>query len=559
MIYWKLTEDKQTSLESILYEYNISHEQFLDAMAISANTFRTYNNKKNNYSAENVPLSFISKLCTTYNKTIDELIEFSEEYSNLKFESIQDYCSDITKIRNSYIDAFAFIESNSKEGMKEFSEYISKTIRKPLLTFIGTKESDKTQFLKKLFSIDKINGNNLEYFISRKDLPDSLKTFNRVGFKLRKDEVFNIFALDCKEYLDTLTIIYEPSYDFSDEYIFVNVSDCDFLKNCVVLSLPDLKYRMHEKSNESRKIHFLDNDTILQFLKYERKSDLVICFEIISNFFSVERTPLFQYLCKRLQNKKNTLFIASKAELYPLSSDITLADRIKTDGNLDYLKNKRSPQKTEDQTTRFYRGPYSFDFTNEDLDKILNAMQSLYSDFRNSDSLFDAFSSFFKEYSEEFMDTPSSIMPKEKPEIMKLLQNMMKEEQDNQDYTINKFNEDNSDEIRNELKNLLDINKLLELTDKPEIKDIREMLELIQKTVDIYEKKLDRIPLLSQNISVVQLILHNILIPYFLLEGSFKAGNTTTWITKMKQEIGKFADSPDCTRFIQFITLSNKE
>lgn len=557
MIHWKMSDDKTSPLEFILSDYNISNEQFLDTMGISANTLRSYNNKKNNYSAENVPLGFINKVCSTFNKTIDQLIEFTEDYTGMKYEGIPEYCSDITTIRKSYIEAFTFIENNSTQGMKEFSKHVFNTIRKPFLTFIGTKESDKTQFLRKLFANDRLNGNNLEYFISRDDVPDSLKTYNRVGFKLKKDETLDIFALDSREYFESLTAIYEPSYDedFSGEYAFVNILDSDFLKNCIVLSIPDLKYRTHEKSNESREMHFLDNDTALQFLRHERKSDLVVCFETISNFFTVERTPIFQYLCKRLEDNNDTLFIASKADLYPLPPDTNLASKIKKDGDLSFLEDKISPKNTEVQA-RFYKGPFSFDFTYVDMKKTLEAIQPLYSDFRNSDSLFDVFSNFFKNYSESLMDSASYIMIKEKPEIMKLLQSMMN---DGQNFSIKQSNNDNSDEIRNGLKDLLDINKLNKLTENKQIDDIKSMLELIQKTVDIYKNKVDKIPLLSQNISVIQFILHNLLIPYFLLEGSFKAGNTTTWITKMKQEIGKFSDSPDFARYIQLINSSSRK
>ena len=284
------------------------------------------------------------------------------------------------------------------------------------------------------------------------------------------------------------------------------------------------------------KVKKLANITIYYLIKFISASDIILYFETSFKFFSAERTQLISYLidnsrmsygqsqilfietkCKSKEENTNEGIPAVKSPLQAYSDILSI---------ISNTSNKK----------QFYDGVFSYkyyDNTKIPDSEILNCIKHLSLNFDNIAEIKKRL-----DYEIHLFIQNTSVSPfysKEKIEIKQCLQNIASG-CELQDDDTNSIKQEQLDILNNDLKELADINSLIDILPN-DINNKSEMLINIQTlTKNIYQD--------SQNYGnrrlSIQLVINNILIPYFLLEMTFSGGDKKIWAKKIQEEISKF-------------------
>ena len=560
MITWKTTstsstEKAQNIIDSILQEYNLRKEDFSKYLDIDIKTLKTYYKHP-----EKISIKFLDKLCKTFSKNISDIIQFQpEEKEKIKLnipDEIQKSIINLKDVRNSYINAFKLYSDKRNEKL---SESVLKTIHKPLLLLIGSPEANIEQFTS--FILDqKISKTNIPvYYIEKNDLPKQWQEYSKIAVNVTENKKFDIRLINNEEYIKKYAwISYKPDEFVKPQYrnyVLIHAIDSNntpLLKNFTILLLPNLLYE-NQFEKKRKPFKCLSNKSISDVIKHEQLYDdsYILYFEIIPNFFTLERSPIVQYLYeRRLRNNPSLstiMFIA--INLYD-GTEKNPIQKIKESGFCDDDNIPKNDLKVGLQ--QFYNKTLSFDLdyiTNIDKvyynkenqkeylyskNKILNHIEDLDSNYHNIEKILKYIINYFNDFSikiskDYFYTTKES-------DIREIINQNLNGESSS---VISPEQED----FKKDFEIILNKKNISQYIKS--MKDKEECLMRIQTLAsNIWNNS--QISLNDYGCSMnkyapkFQFIINNILIPYFLVEPTFARGTPETWIKKIEDKLEKF-------------------
>lgn len=556
MLSWKTDrnnnsdENKNSFIDSnlgcLLRKENISQLELAEALSINPKTLRNYLAEPNS-----IPLSICDKLCNLFNRDFNDLFCFEKcdmsEMSNdfLNNTSLSQNMSELKSIRKSYIDAFDFFSDIKSKGFEVNRKKILDTIHKPLITMIGTKESDMNSFGSILLQKHTVSAKIPVYYVEKEDIPEVMRLSESIAIKTKKEESFDIFQLHDENYRNKLDFeAYDSKKEYTDEYVLIQISEAKYLSNCIILILPDLVFEeCQRKTQLQTKARKLSDISIYYLIKFIPGSDIVLYFETIFNFFSVEMTPLLSYLINSIMRygRSQIIFVETKCN----EKDVIQFKEKRPqrfEDVLPALKTKVSSKK------QFYDGVFSYryyDNTNISDSEILDCVEHLCLDFNNAINLKRQLDEkvhiYFQKLSANYFYT------KEKVEIKHFLQSVA-ESQDDEENTIESQKQEQLDNLKKNLEELENINRLLEIMSD----NISGKTEMLNNNIQTLSKKIVLLDVDTENKGMrylaIQLIFNNILIPYFLLEMTFAGRDKKQLAKRISEEIRNLKKSPYYTK-----------
>lgn len=546
----KKNDFKNSYLDLLLRKENITQLELAEVLGINPKTLRNYLAEPNS-----IPLSICDKLCNLFNLDFNDLFCFEKcdmsEMSNdfLNNASLSQNMSELKSIRKSYIEAFDFFSDIKSKGFEANRKKILDTIHKPLITMIGTKESDMNSFGSILLQEHTGSAKIPVYYVEKEDIPEVMRVSERIAIKTKKEESFDIFQLHDENYRNMLDFeAYDSKKEYTEEYVLIQISEANYLSNCIILILPDLIFEeCKRKTPLQTKARKLSDISIYYLIKFISGSDIVLYFETIFNFFSVEMTQLLSYLI-------NSIMIMRYGQ-----AQIVFVETKCNEKDVMQFKEKR-PQTFEEVLTalnknvsskkQFYDGLFSYRYYDSSKDKpniseseILNCVEHLCLDFNDviilKNKLDEKINVYFQTLSVKYFYT------KEKIEIKQYLQSIA-DSQDDGENSDEAQKEEQLGILNNNLKELGDINKLSEIM-SDNINDKTEMLYNIQTLSKNILQDSDTGNFGMRRLAI-QLIFNNILIPYFLLEMTFAGRDKKQFAKKIIEEISNFKKSPYYTK-----------
>jgi len=549
MISWKIDKNyvsdgkknkfKGSYLELVLRNQNITQLELAEVLDVNPKTLRNYLSEPNS-----IPLSVCDKLCNLFNLDFNDLFCYEKcDISKITNKIVNNgvlsqNISELKSIRKSFIEAFDFFSDIKSKGFEISKRTILDKIHKPLITMIGTKESDTNSFVSILLGGYTCPINIPAYYIEKDDLPEIMRLSDRIVVKTKKEEPFDIFQLQDEIYRNKLEFeVYNPKKKYSDEYVLIQISEAKYLSNCILLILPNLILEeCQRKTQLQTKARKLSDSSIYFLIKFISCSDIVVYFETVFNFFSVEMTQLISYLIdNRLRyGQSQVLFVETKCN----ESDVNKMHDKKPQNFEEVLTALKKDVLSKKQ---FYDGLFSYQYYDKETisdSELLNCIEYLCLDFNNivdlKNKLDEKINIYLRNVSVNYFYI------KEKIEIKQYLQSIA----DSQD------EEANSVEMQKQ-EQLGILNKNLE-----ELEDINTLLGLMSDNISNKTEMLYNIQTLSKNILqdsdtgnigmrrlAIQLIFNNILIPYFLLEMTFAGRDKRQLAKRIIDEIRKFKSS----------------
>ncbi len=558
MVTWKknlnLIEDngkennfKNSVLDLLLKNENITQFELADALCVNPKTLRNYIKEPNS-----IPLNICDRLCNLFNIEFNELFTLNKcDFAkvNPEFfidELFQQKINELKTIRTSYMDAFDFFPDIKSKGFELNKKTILDQIHKPLITMIGTKESDVNNFCSMLLQEFDYSIKLPIYYVEKNDLPETMRISERLVVKAKEEEPFDIFLLHDESYRNKITFEpFDPEKQYTEDCIEIIISEAKILYNCIILILPNLIFEeVDRKTQLQTKVKQLAQISIYYLIKFISFSDIILYFETRFKFLSVERTQLISYLIdnsKMRYGQSQLLFVETKNKI----EDILRFNENKIKDFNDVLNNYISASNKK----QFYDGAFSYRYYDSSVipdSEILNCIEHLCLDFHDvinlKKSLVDKINIYIQNLSTNYFYI------KDKIEMKQYLQNIASNI-DSQDNEINSTEEQKQEQLGI-------LNKNLE-----ELEDINTLMGIMSDKINDKSEMLNNIQTLSKNILhdsysrnfgirrlAIQLIFNNILIPYFLLEMSFSGGDNRLWAKKIQEEIFKFKESSFCSK-----------
>ena len=564
MVNWKNTiikskeltdsEDSKKSNDCeflLLKDKNITQLELAGALDVTPKTLRSYIQKP-----DSIPLCICDKLCNLFNLEFNDLFclekfDIEKKYNDVfkdgaKLEEI----SEIKKVRMSYIEAFEFFSDVKTEGFELFKKTILERIHKPLITMIGTKESDVNSFASLLLHERNYSAQLPVYYVEREDLPECMSSPETETWviKTKSDEPFDIFLLDDNSYINKIEFeVYDSTKEYTDECVLIKISDVKFLKNCILLILPNLLFEdVQRKTQLQKNVKKLSDISIYNLINFIPVSDIVLYFETAFKFFSVERTQLISYLIdnsKLKYGESQVLFVETKCK----NEDIVFFNEKKYQ-SFDEVLTILDKSKSTSNKKQFYDGPFSYRYYEDSAipdSEILNCIEHLCLDFKDVLGLKKCIDNEINNYVKSISTAYYFIS--EKVAIKNLLQTIADNDgQDNSEVVINEEWKRKWDKkLTRALEELEELNTLMGLF-SDNINDRTAMINKIQTLTAKFSTANE----LKRKRSAIQLIFSNILIPYFLLEMTFSVGNKKNWAKRIQEEISSFK-TRDCYNKIE--------
>ncbi len=546
MFAWRnsLEDNNSSELKMLLKKYNLTRESLSETLGISAKTLRNYIDNPND-----MPLNIVNELCCLFNKRFDELfISKTCDEETLKIISEFEYSNadavqELTNARDLYIDGFDFFEDNNSKGFIDFKRFILSKIHKPLLTILGANDSDVNEFLSVLLNKDISFVCNPIFFITKNDLPEILQCYEKIAIKTNLNEDFNIFLLNDLSYLKKFEYEeYVPDKEYSEDYIVIQTLTNSILQKCNILGLPNLSYDdVYRKNKPQNKTKRLSDYTVYSLIRFIQLSDFILYFENTLNFFTTEKTQIIQYLIdnSRLGNSTSRiLFIETKCKKKKeAANNVSIRQQIEK-------INERNEKKNY-----FNDGRYSF---KRQSSSIIDCIEQLNLDFKNITLLLSRIDAEINVLINSTLK--NGYVFNEKSEIKQLLLAVVdtKNQSAEEDNIENRFDrEEQNNTLLNCLENFKKSEEIRNILSR-NIKTKDDMIFYIQSLSEkILKNYLDKYDVYDKgNLSSINLITNNILIPYFLLEMTFKIGNEITWANKITEEFSIFEENSKYSQII---------
>ena len=548
---------KDSYLDLLLRKENITQLELAEVLGVNPKTLRNYLAEPNS-----IPLSICDKLCNLFNLDFNDLFCFekcdmSEMSSDfLNNASLSQKMSELKSIRKSYIEAFDFFTDIKSKGFEVNKKKILDTIHKPLITMIGTKESDMNSFDSILLQEHSSSAKIPVYYVEKEDIPEVMRLSESIVVKIKEEETFDIFQLHDENYRNKLDFeIYDSKKEYTDEYVLIQISETNYLSNCILLILPNLIFEeCQRKTQLQTKARRLSDISLYYLIKFISSSDIVVYFETIFNFFSVEMTQILSYLINSIMRygQSQIIFVETKCN----EKDVIQfkEKRPQTFEEVLIALNKNVSSKKQ-----FYDGLFSYRYYDSSKDKpkipeseILNCVEHLCLDFNDvinlKKQLDEKMNNYFQTRSTNYFYT------KEKIEIKQYLQSIA-DAQDDEENSVEAQKKEQLGILNNNLEELEDINKLSEIM-SDNISDKTEMLYNIQTLSKNILQDSDTGNIGMRRLSI-QLIFNNILIPYFLLEMTFAGRDKKQLAKKIIEEIKNFKTSPYYTKIEALLSGGN--
>ncbi len=551
MVCWKKDEKsfkdskndfKNSELDLLLRNENITQLELAEALDVTPKTLRNYIQ-----DPSSIPLKICDKLCNLFNLEFNDLFRLEKcdlgENLNelLNDEAILQSVSEIKKVRKSYIEAFEFYSDVHTKGFELFKKTILERIHKPLITMIGTEESDMNSFASLLLQESNCSKQMPVYYLEKDDLHESMRFSETLVIKTNTDEPFDVFLLSDKSYINKIKFEpYDPQKKYTEECILIKIIEAKLVSNCILLVMPNLLFEdVQRKTQLQKNVKKLSAISIYYLIKYIPNSDIILYFETSFKFFSVERTQLIDYLIDNSRmryGESQVLFVETKCK----KEDITVFYEKKPQA-FDEVLGMVNKDKSTSNKKQFYDGSFSYRYYDKSIipdPEILNCIEHLCLDFDDVLNLMKTLYEKINDYVEYVKNNSAACyFISEKAKIKNLLQTITDNngENNNEVWTIEEQKKERWDFLTNSLEKLKDLNTLMGFL--PEnISDRTTMLSIIRTLA----KKTPAAITPIKQWSAFQFIFNNILIPYFLLEMTFSVGNKKNWSKKIQEEISIF-------------------